>query len=434
MVLKDTQKNVILKVVMTLSLILLNILRKPQLFYHPRFYAEEGQSFFAAAYNDSFLHYLLSPMYGYYALYNVIATSLATFVPLEIAPLITTYQALIIQVATSVFVIWCNIPILDSNSKRFITAISFPLLCPCQIWLTTIGVQYWLCIITVLIFLENTTSDNMSAHVAKLLALIFTGLTGVLSCILTPIFMLKWIFTRSRRFLHYTFILGACSIIQIFIFTHAWLKHDSGIINRFVAHSDSADIMYTNILYFFAGFIYSNHIHQIPIINKIEKVISKCVEITLIKRAVTEIEAVMILGTIVIIFTIVSLVVEYFRSIDRMCILLSSAIIFMSSIILSVDSSGGPRYLFAPSAMLIIFLIASYDKYILTPSHRLLLISVITFFIFIHIYDYVPSMDRTYNEKWPKWEEEVHLWQINSSHPLKIWPPPWEIVLRKPII
>jgi hypothetical protein len=43
-------------------------------------------------------------------------------------------------------------------------------------------------------------------------------------------------------------------------------------------------------------------------------------------------------------------------------------------------------------------------------------------------------MEKTYNDKWPKWEDEVRLWRIDNNHPLKIWPTPWEMKLQKPKI
>lgn len=147
-IITDKSKEVVLKYIMTMAIIAISILRKPQLMYQPRFYAEEGQAFFSFAYNNSFIDYLLTPMFGYYALYNVIATALASKFPLEIAPLITIYESLVVQIIVSSYVIWCDISILNTNLKRFMVAISFPLLCPSQIWLTTIGVQYWLCILT----------------------------------------------------------------------------------------------------------------------------------------------------------------------------------------------------------------------------------------------------------------------------------------------
>ena len=32
---------------------------------------------------------------------------------------------------------------------------------------------------------------------------------------------------------------------------------------------------------------------------------------------------------------------------------------------------------------------------------------------------------------WPRWPSEVAAWQIDASRPLRIWPPPWTVTLRR---
>jgi hypothetical protein len=431
---KEKRESSILKYLMTLTVIAINILRKPELLSHPRFYAEEGRSFFAAAYNSTLLDYILTPMYGYYALYNVIATSIATLPELELAPLITTYLALFVQISTSAYVIWCNIPILNSNSKRFMVAISFPLLCPHQIWLTTIGIQYWLCIVTTLILLEDSKEPSGSANAIKAMALILTGLTGVLSYVMTPFFLLKWLITKSKKFFYYYCVLCVCTIIQFYIFIQAGLSHDAGLSNRFIAHTNSSNIMYTNALNFLGNMLTPVTVGQIPVANRLYVLFKMSLFNVFGKHGYAEEEAVFILTSIIVILSIVMLVIIYRRSFDYLILPLSSAIVFFLSVKLSINSSGGPRYLFAPSAMLMIFLVASCNKNMLNKCQLIFLSSVIAVIIMVHANDFTPSMGGTYTDKWPKWEEEVRLWRIDNSHPLKIWPPPWEMNLNKPPI
>jgi hypothetical protein len=415
---------------MTLIIIILTVIRKPQLLYIPRFYAEEGQSYFSFAYNNSLIHYILSPMFGYYSLYNVIATSFATLFKLEYAPLITTYLALIVQVAVSIYVIWSDIPILNSYAKRFLVAISFPLLCPPQVWLTTIGIQYWLCIITALILLDGFTSDIKPTHVVKAIILILTGLTGVLSCIMTPIFIFKWVKSKSKQFILYISMLIMCSIIQILIFLQALLRHDNGLNNRFVAHNKVSDLMYTSSLNFLGSLLIPKENIYVTFIDKLDKIIKYTMFNIMGKYRFGEEESIFIVTSFIIILVIMPLALHYITNIEYITVLMSSITVYLSSIILSINVRGGPRYLFAPSAMLILFLIASYSKNTFSLAYRIILSSVIAIIIIIHINDYVPSMNRTYNDDWPVWKDEVHNWRLHKNYPLKIWPPPWQMNLN----
>jgi hypothetical protein len=369
-------------------------------------------------------------MFGYYTLYNVIATSFATLFKLEYAPLITTYLALIVQLSASAYVIWCDIPILNSNTKRFIVAISFPLLCPPQVWLTTIGVQFWLCIITALILLEGYKANTQYTHVAKAIILIITGLTGVLSCMMTPMFIIKWVRSKSKQFILYSGILSMCSIIQILIFFQAFLRHDKGLNNRFIAHNNVPDLMYTSSLNYLGSLLAPKETIYLTFFDKLDRIIKMSIFNILGKYGFVEEEAIFIVTSLIIILVILPLALHYVSKLDYIIMLISSITIFIFSIILSFNIRGGPRYLFAPSAMLTLFLIASYNKKTFSLAYRFILSTVIGLIILIHINDYMPSMNRTYNDDWPVWNQEVHNWRLNKNYPLKIWPPPWQMNLN----
>jgi hypothetical protein len=429
----DRHKNIFIKTLITLTVIILNFIRKPELLSYPRFYAEEGQSFFSFAYNHSLLDYIISPMYGYYALYNVLATLFATFFKLEIAPLITIYQALFIQVIVSCYAIWCDVPILNSNIKRFMVAISFPLLCPSQIWLTTIGVQYWLCIITLLVLLESYDSMTKPVHVVKAMVLFITGLTGVLSCMMTPVFILKWLMTKSKQFILYISVLCLCSIIQLCIFIQAYIKHDSGLNNRFIDRGyTTIQIIYMHTVLFFSKFFITEHTMDIPIINKTDTLLTAILNRYISRMHTFEkLETTYFILTIMLVLTIILLILRHNFEIDYLSIILSVIIIYTLSVILSINSSGGHRYRFAPMCMLMLFMIAAYSKTALSKVQNTFIAIIISIIILSQIVDFMPSMHWVYNDNWPSWKEEVRLWRLNNDYHLKIWPPPWEMILNK---
>ena len=72
------KRQVTVKCIMTIMVIFIAYLRLPEVLLEPRFWAEEGTSYFSYAYDHNWLVNLLSPQFGFNTLYNSIATSLAT--------------------------------------------------------------------------------------------------------------------------------------------------------------------------------------------------------------------------------------------------------------------------------------------------------------------------------------------------------------------
>jgi hypothetical protein len=426
--------EVLIKIVLTLVIIGVNFYRCPQLLYEPRFYAEEGQSFFAFAYNNSLLDYILTPMYGYYALYNVISTYLATLIKLEYSVFITIYMALCVQIITSAYVLWSDIPILDSKIKRFLVAIIFPLLCPAQIWLTTIGVQYWLCIITVLILLEKHSTESKSTYMLKAIVLLINGLTGVLSCLVTPLYIVKMIANKSKQLILFTGILCLCSGIQISIFISAYLKHDNGLAYRFVRDKSVIDFIYKTSILFFHNMLITRDLMvkltTLDIINNIDLMINEKILNILGRPLFAQYELLYILNSIIIAIVLIPVIIKNYNKIDYLVIIFASLIIHYFSVFLSINFTSGNRYLFAPMAILMLLLVASINKNNFCSAYRYYSSIIIALIFLSHILDYTFSMNQTYNDNWPKWKEEVRLWRLDANHPLQIWPPPWQMNLK----
>ncbi len=71
--------------------------RRPGVLWNAQFHAEDGQ-FFAAAYNNGWVHVLLFPYAGYLVLFERIAGALALLPPLRFAPLLMNLIGLTVQV------------------------------------------------------------------------------------------------------------------------------------------------------------------------------------------------------------------------------------------------------------------------------------------------------------------------------------------------
>jgi len=429
-----SKKDILAKIVLTLLIIVFNIYRCPQLLHEPRFYAEEGQSFFSFAFNNSLVDYILTPMYGYYALYNIISTYLSTLVELEYAPLVTTFIALCVQIFTSAYVLWSDIPIIDSNIKRYLVAIMFPLLCPAQIWLTTIGVQYWLCIITVLILLKDHSTKSGYSCIFEAIALFITGMTGVLSCLILPLYIFKMVIKKSKQLILHSGVLCICSIIQISIFISAYLKQDNGLAYRFVRDKPVIEFIYKTTILLYHNMLVTRDlmvtITRLDLVNDIDHMINVKVYNLLGRPFFARYELLYIVNSLVIGAIIIPVIIKNYKNIDYIISISASMIIYYFSVFLSINFTSGNRYLFAPTAIIMLLLVSSINKHTFSSVHRYYSSIIIAIIFLSHIVDYTDSMNQTCNANWPKWKEEVRLWHLDMNHPLKIWPPPWQMNLK----
>ncbi|WP_223923886.1 hypothetical protein [Geobacter sp. AOG2] len=416
---------------MTIAVFAATIFRKPQLLYHPRFYAEEGSIFFQFAFNNSFLHYLLTPHFGYYALYNVISTSLAALFPLEISPLITTYEALILQLSVSLYVVWSDISLFNTHFKRYLIAISFPLLCPGQIWLTTVGIQYWLCILTVIILLDKYPTENDRISKTELSLLALAGLTGILSCIMTPLFIIKAVETKSKKYMTYAYCLTSCSILQISVFVYTLLHNANELTERFISVDETYVKIIKQTTLLTSKLLASDNTLNYDFVDKIDKMTMHLM-ITLWNMPVLEkYVAVYFLTGFVMLLIILPLLVIHRNNTDMLFIIFSAITVYTISVKLSINGVGGPRYIFAPSAMIMIFLVSAYGNKGANSIFNCLILMLISLIMVNNCINYIPSMDKYYNDEWPRWEEEVGIWRRDGNHQLKIWPPPWQMSLKR---
>ena len=79
------------------------LLRRPDLLVHPQYYAEDGQAWFANAYNMPPLHALLQPLGGYYAIFQPVSALLLT--PLGLVHTATAFAvlAVVVQIVPPLF-------------------------------------------------------------------------------------------------------------------------------------------------------------------------------------------------------------------------------------------------------------------------------------------------------------------------------------------
>jgi len=174
--------------------------RAPSFFFEPRFWGEEGVIYFSNAFNNSWYQALFTPHLGYFSLFNNIASTLAAnIVPLKYAPLITTLLAFVVQVIPLAIVLWSRSELWGSAVKKAV-GILIILFVPVtgEIWLATNLSQFYFSLITFLILMEDMGNASLRRVWCYRILLVLSGLTGVVSCFITPLFIFKaW--TKKRK-------------------------------------------------------------------------------------------------------------------------------------------------------------------------------------------------------------------------------------------
>lgn len=423
-------KELTAKFLILLSVVIASVYAQPKLLTQPRFFAEEGTSYFSFAFNHSGIESICHSQYGYFTLYNNLVTSLATIFPLELSPFVTTYSAFMVLIIATCVVISVNISGLDSYLKRFILAISIHQLLYATAWLNTIGVQYVLCIIAYLILLENTDSINSFSVTLRCLVLFICGLTGVTSCFLIPGYMLKAIKLRSKNFAMYSCVLISCVLFQIYTFFTAVFSNDPTLSGRFIHHDMPTiiGIFFKFITYqFFVPFL-GLGILDTKIINYVELKIANT--FTSIRYIGYEIMPV-IIGILILMF-ILALIAKTMKSFDVQLFSICFIITTTLSTILSINMSGGPRYTYVPSIMLIIFFLTNLNNSAISSCFRYTAVTLILSSVLFNMIERPILLNGfAYNDNWPNWKKEVQMWRQNDDYILKIWPPPWQMVLHK---
>jgi hypothetical protein len=417
-------------VLLSLAVALFIVWRQPELLTAPRFWAEEGTNYFAYAHAHSWWENLLHPQFGYYTLYNALATSLAATVPLEYAPAVTTWLALGVQVGVSAAVLWWRLPLLPALWQRAVVAFAIQFLAYSRIWLTTIGVQYFLCVLSFLILLEEPDPALPAPPLSRQLLLVCNGLTGVLSCFLIPAFLLKWRWERRRDHLQYAVILTACLTVQLGVFAAALLARDGDVASRLSATAPLR-LVTRFILYQFVVPVTGRVVWLCESAGRFDAWLTGLLRPLIGDTPVTSDYVVLqqLVGLVLIAF-FAAAVVKLRRRCDTMVIVTAFAVLTLFSTLFSVNSSGGPRYTYAPSVMLLVFCTSMAGQAELAPLFRRLSLALLLSSVLLC--DFRATMVFAYSPDWPSWHQELARWRATPAYQLRIWPAPFVLNLGSP--
>jgi hypothetical protein len=428
----STRKELYTKSLLTVAIILVIIFRCHTLVWQPRFWAEEGATFFAFAFGNGFLENLFTAHYGYITLYNSLATSFAALFSLETAPLVTTWTALVVQTCASAFLIWGHYRLLPCLWQRAGVALLMQLLAYTGNWLNTIGVQFFLACVTFFILMYDEEKRSASVKLFHGCILVLNGLTGVLSCFMIPAFLYKYLKTKTKSLAIYTGILSTSLILQGFVFIAALLRHDPEVAFRLVK-SDPVNLFIKLVSFQFSAPFFGHLLLTTPKMEDFGFEIRKVIfNLSGFDNFRTESQVITFLVGSIVLLLLLVLFIKARKNLDVKCIIVLLMVIIPMSTLFSVQMSSGPRYTYVPSIVMVFFLVSLLKNWELTRFAHSIACLLLLFSLILNSLEYQRSVAETaYSKDWLPWKDEVRKWRQYNNYDLAIWPPPWRMSLKK---
>ena len=380
---------------------------------------EEGSHYFKNAYENGFLNQLLyfDPRAGYYNLIANLLTELSTYVPLIYSPLVTAYGSLLIILISLFLILFKDSYLFKNDKEKFIGSLIFFITGPHipEIWANSVNSQIYLFFVSLLILYLKP--DNKKNQILYPMLILISGLSAIYSCILTPLFFFKYLYTRKRNDLINSIILIVCSITQgTLIFYSKFMgqlyvsatKTSVDIINLFY-NFFAKPIIGRQPIYFFyenfglESFGYNSMLFLFILLSVI--VLSLLLKFKFIQFFLKD---------------------HIFKSLILIYILVFIVVIFGAD-----NSQTSGRYAVIPGLLflLIIFYLAS--NFPLKALNNFFSI-LITISIIAGVYEFRPSTKNVriqYIEfldciNCPKWKSDIEKWKEDENSYLHVWPYP----------
>jgi len=369
-----------------ISSILLIIVRHIDFFKFPRFWAEEGKVYFLDAYTNG-ISSLLHGHQGYYSIIPNFATYFSTLVPLEYAPIVTTFIAFLVQVLPFYLIFINKAIFFDSSLKKFIASLIVLFVAQTgPIWLNTISSQFHFIVILFIIMLDDKSKILKSTKNIYFILVFLSGMSGIPSNILTPFFFLKYLKSKLKTNLYLFIILVFTTLIQIgFILGSNGLQRVNTNFSLYSVRRLGERLFENSIIY---PIFYSNSLYL----------------------------TVLVLPLIYLLFNVI-------KKNNNYCIFFSTSFL-LSTIMLvtSIRMIGGDRYFYASSVIFILGLHAIiFDKLRKKWIKGIALTYMVTA-ILIGIINYPIKEGTVDSRDWKRWKDEIILYKNQDIDTITIYP------------
>ena len=218
-----------LEILCFFMIIIVFVLRSPQLIINGRFWAEEGRNYFQYAYNHNIIEtvFFVYKRCGYYYLWVNVCVLLASLFPLEYAPAISTWLAFGMNVFIYAYIFWTPSLVLKSRfSKIWFCLLSvIGVHITAEVYCNAINSQVFFGIFMLCYFFRDIDKINLLSPKKKKvyftisnILLIIACLSGVYALILFPAFFLRYCLKRRNVDKRTLIYMIAPLIIQMVVF------------------------------------------------------------------------------------------------------------------------------------------------------------------------------------------------------------------------
>lgn len=249
----DLQEALSPRVQWLLCFLLLVILptRRPGLFLHANFYAEDGNVWYAQAYSGGWLHSLTLPQAGYLQTLQRLLTGFALLVPFHLAPIVDAIAGLLFQVLPVSILLSRRCRNWSPLSVRCLFAglyAFFPNGSETHVVLT--NSQWHLALMLPLLAFAEPPKTRLG-KIVDLLFFLFAGFCGPFGILLIPVMFLFWVCVRSRT---WVVMEAGCvaggSLIQLYELFHGPARYHAYLgatLSRFL-HIVGAEVILGSII------------------------------------------------------------------------------------------------------------------------------------------------------------------------------------------
>ena len=412
-----------LRLIILFLILAVSFWRSPYIFFNGRFIGEEATHHLLFALQNNFFQNLFyyDQIAGYYNLIPNLFSWIASRVYLEYSPLVTVYGSFIFIVLLPYLCLFRKSEFLNSDKKKiFASLILFisPPFVP-EIWLNTLNTQVYLCLISILIFFMIDL--NKKQKIINHILILISGLSGIYTCSLIPIFATKFLFNRSKYNLINLIILSITNFLQLSLIIYSKLNN--------TINSTALDFKLDPevLIHFFYNIVAKSFFARELthfIWNKLFFII--------------DYNYLIFFGLLFLVFSILIFFnfkkVFFFVKKEKVLIYLSLIFLIISAVVIvgSLNGHLGGRYAAIPGSVLILIVLEIFDK---TINSNLKILSIIFLSLSLSTgsYEFRPLQKNIHEHQYikfldcincPDWKSEIKIWTTNKDHIIGIWPYP----------
>lgn len=403
-------------------LLILFFYRSPYIFLNGRFMAEEGNVFFKFAYLNNFFSsfFFIDFFSGYMNLWANISAIFSNMFSLKFAPIVSNYLALIPKLIIVIYSLNRDNLLFNKfyyNVLFVLIIFVSPLNVP-EIWMNSINSQIFFAMWV--FFLVFTKYNNSKYNILDTFILFVSGLTGIYSCILFPVYILKFYLFKTKQDFLNLIVLCICTFLQFVI----------------VIYSKFSNSLYEGKLHAINPELIINFTYNVLVKSFLGTDLTKYIYNNyLINVSLSLISSVIIFLLIIFIFLFLNHQKKSFlNNKENKFIQIAILYAFIStSILVIIGGTGnyvGGRYAALPSFYFLVFFI------IIIKLSKINFLKYLSLFFLVNsiFFGFINFKNNDYSkylqcQNCPNWDDEIKKFDQDKNYPLKIWPYPRKTML-----